>query len=76
MDWDLGGEVTGDALLISELGFGSVDVVALASTIEQYCKRSLPFAEFLTDLNKEGVEDLKVEQLANFIYEYLKDNPA
>ena len=75
VDWDFDGEVTGETQLVNGLGFGSVDVVALASAIERYCRRSLPFAEFLTELNKEGYEDLSIEQLADFIYEYLKANP-
>lgn len=72
-DWDLelDGEVTPASLLVANLGFSSVDFVELATAIEDaYPSVELEFDELIIS---EGrlVEDLSVEQVAEFVFKRL-----
>jgi acyl carrier protein len=66
-DWEYDGEINSDTVLFHDLGFQSIDAVVLGTNIEEYYKQSLPFAGFLTDLGQEGVENLTVGQLVEFV---------
>ena len=44
-DWNRSIQVTDQTRIFRDLGFESVDAVALGSTIEEHYNRSLPFAE-------------------------------
>jgi len=70
-DWDSDVEVSSETRILNDLGFSSIDVATMASILEQYYRRSFPFAEFLLELEKKGAQDLKLDQLADFIYSNL-----
>jgi acyl carrier protein len=72
-DWDTGlsGEISPSTSIIHDLGFESLDVVYLVTAIEQrYGRRDLPFEELLM-VEGRYVEDLSVNQIAQFLHKHL-----
>ena len=47
-DWEFDDEISGETLLYKDLGFESIDAVALGTAVEEHYNQPLPFAEFLT----------------------------
>jgi len=70
-DWDWSGDITDDTGLFRQLGFESIDVVALGSTLEEHFNRTLPFADFLTRAKEREVHDITVGDLLAFLVENL-----
>ena len=70
-DWEYNGEVTKDTRLYYDLGFESIDAVALGTAVEEYYRQAMPYAEFLTELGQEGIESLTVGKLVKFIHQNL-----
>jgi acyl carrier protein len=70
-DWDWSGEITDDTGLFRQLGFESIDVVALGSTLEEHFNETLPFADFLTKAKERDVHDITVGDLLAFLVESL-----
>ena len=70
-DWDWSAEVTDQTGLFRELGFESIDVVALGSMLEEHFGQTLPFAELLTKAKEEQVRDISVGDLLAFLVENL-----
>lgn len=66
-DWDYDGQITEDTGIFADLGFESIDAVALGSAIEDYYNRSLPFAEFLTKAGERQATDIYVRDLVDFL---------
>lgn len=66
-DWNRSIQVTDQTGIFRDLGFESIDAVALGSTIEEHYNRSLPFAEFLTEVKEQNLEDLTVGRLVAFL---------
>lgn len=65
-------EVTEQTGLFRDLGFESIDAVALGSMLEEHYNRSLPFAQFLTKAKEENVDDITVGRLVTFLMSSLK----
>jgi acyl carrier protein len=70
-DWEYSGDITPETYLFSELGFESIDAVVLASHIQEHYKRQFPFPEFLAELGRREVKDLKIGELVDFIGSHL-----
>lgn len=70
-DWNRSIQVTDQTGIFRDLGFESIDAVALGSTIEEHYNRSLPFAEFLTKVKEQNLSDLTVGLLVTFLAENL-----
>ena len=70
-DWDYEDEIVHDTRLFADLGFESIDAVALAAAIEELYQRQLPFAEYLAGLAQEEVPDITVEDIVTFTYQHL-----
>lgn len=66
-DWDYDGQITEDTGIFADLGFESIDAVALGSAIEDHYNRSLPFAEFLTKAGERQATDIYVRDLVDFL---------
>jgi acyl carrier protein len=66
-DWQFSQSISEDTGLFRDLGFESIDAVALGSLLEEYYNRSLPFAEFLTTAKEENVPDITVGRLVSFL---------
>lgn len=72
-DWDLTSteEINRDTQLIAELAFESIDIVQLVVAIEEkFQKRGLPFEKVLMN-DGRYVDDLKVGELSDFLYNNL-----
>ena len=66
-DWDYSVEITEETGLFRDLGFESIDAVALGSALEEHFNRTLPFAEFLTKARDEYLADITVGYLLGFL---------
>lgn len=67
-EWEFSGNITPETSLFSELEFESIDAVVLGSMIEDHFKQPFPFAEYLAGLGEQGVGDIKVKDLIDFVY--------
>ena|SRR2546425_7456030 len=74
--WDWSSEVTENTGIFSELGFESIDAVALGAALEEHFGTSLPFAEFLTRAKEQNVTDITVGQLVAFLMSSLNGAAA
>lgn len=70
-DWEHSEEITPKTGLYRDLGLESIDGAVLGGAIEEHYQRSLPFAQFLSEMNQRGVQDLLVVDLVNFLYQQL-----
>ena len=77
-DWEYSENITGDTALFADLGFESIDVVALGTAIEEYYGQSLPFAETMAEFAErvehgelEQPRDIYVRDLVNFVRKHL-----
>jgi len=68
--------VTENTGIFSELGFESIDAVALGAALEEHFGTSLPFAEFLTRAKEQNVTDITVGQLVTFLMSSLNGAAA
>ncbi len=70
-DWDYEDDITHETTLFADLGFESIDAVALAAAIEEHYQRRLPFAEYLANLAQQEVPDITVEDIVTFTFDHL-----
>ena len=70
-DWEYSGEVTEDTGIFGDLGFESIDAVALGAAIEEHFGQQLPFAEFLTRARDQNLEDIRIGSLLEFVMTHL-----
>ena len=75
-DWDCPAEITEGTGLFGDLGFESIDAVALGSAIEDHFNRSLPFADFLTRAREEKWTDISIGELTDFVVANLNARAA
>ena len=66
-DWEYSAELTEQTGLFKDLGFESIDAVALGSAIEEHFGQNLPFAEFLTRAGEQGLDDIRIGHLLDFL---------
>jgi acyl carrier protein len=73
-DWDdlgLNAPIGPDTAIVAELGFESLDVVYLVTSIEErYGRRDMPFEQLLM-VDGSYVTDLTVKQIAQFLQEQI-----
>lgn len=65
--WDWPGNVTDETGIFTELGFESIDAVALGAALEEHFGTSLPFAEFLTRAKDQNAADITIGELVTFL---------
>lgn len=70
-DWECSSDVTEATGLFRDLGFESIDAVALGSSLEEHFDQSLPFAEFLTKARELQLTDITIGQLIDFLMQNL-----
>jgi acyl carrier protein len=66
-DWHWSGDIDDRTGIFRELGFESIDLVALGSMLEEHFNRTLPFAEFLTKAREDRVEDITIGAMLSFL---------
>jgi acyl carrier protein len=70
-DWEYSGEITEETGLFGDLGFESVDAVALGAAVEEHFGVNLPFAEFLTKARGHNMKDITIGYFLDFLMENL-----
>lgn len=73
-DWEYSEELTEETGIFRDLGFESIDAVALGAAIEEHFGQQLPFAEFLTHARDQNLEDIKIGYLLDFLMSHLSAN--
>ena len=68
--------LTEDSRLFADLGFESIDVVALGSALEQHFNQSFRYAEFISRARREQWADITIGQLLSFLASSLHGNAA
>jgi acyl carrier protein len=66
-DWEYSAELTDKTGLFGDLGFESIDAVALGGAIEDHFGQQLPFAEFLTGAKDRKLNDISIGLLVEFL---------
>lgn len=75
-DWERPEDIREDSLILEELGLESIDAVALGTEIEEKYQRTLPFAQFLVELQAQERRDFTVGQLVDFVTRALSADDA
>jgi acyl carrier protein len=70
-DWEYPGEIKLETTLLEDMGFESIDAVALGSAIEEHYGQSIPFAQYLSELGERGASDITLGELAEFVHSHL-----
>ncbi len=70
-DWEYEDEITGDTLLVADLGLESIDVVVLGTTIQNEYDCTLPLAEFMADIGQREQRDIRIGELVDFVHQHL-----
>jgi acyl carrier protein len=68
-DWEYGAPITTETYLFGDLGFESLDLVVLGTSLQERYGR-LPFAELLADLGQRPLQDLSIGELVEFIAQH------
>lgn len=75
-DWEYSGAITPETLLFEDLGFESLDIVVLGTSIQEKYGTLMPFAEFLVDLGQREVRDISVGELVSFVQQQIEAEAA
>jgi acyl carrier protein len=75
-DWEYSGEITAETRLFADLGLESIDMVALGGAIEEHYRRTFPFAQWLSQLRDQQVDDIRVNEVVEFLHDNLNGSPA
>lgn len=67
--------ITNTTGIFSDLGFESIDVIGLASSVEAHFGQTLPFPEFMAAAKQQNLSDITVGHLMNFLMENLERSP-
>jgi acyl carrier protein len=70
------GEIGPESRLFADLGLVSIDAIILAETLEQLYTRQFPFSQFLADIGREGVDDIRLGQLVTFLCDQMTAYPG
>ena len=73
-DWEYFGEINLKTSLFNDLGFESIDAVALGTAIEEHYQRTLPFAEFLAKIGQQEEINIFVEDIVTFVHKTLNSH--
>jgi acyl carrier protein len=65
------GDIGLETWLFADLGFVSIDAVILAETLERLYDRQFPFSQFIADLSRERVRDIRLGRLVGFLYDQM-----
>lgn len=67
-DWEgSAAEIADNTGLFGDLGFESIDAIALGNELEDHFNRALPFVTFLTQAREEHWTDITVGRLTEFL---------
>ena len=72
-DWEYVGEITPETYFFADMGFESLDIVVLATSIQEQYGQVLPFPEFFAEIGQREIRDVSVGEWVDFVYEHLND---
>jgi acyl carrier protein len=75
-DWEYSGTITPETRLFADLGLESIDMVALGGAIEEYYRRTFPFAQWLNQMRDQQRDDIRVNDVVQFLYDNLNSPPV
>ena len=75
-DWEYSSEITPETRLFADLGLESIDRVALGAAIEEHYGRTFPFAQWLSQLREQQVDDIRVNEVIQFLHDHTNNSPA
>jgi acyl carrier protein len=70
-DWEYTEEITPETNLIGDLGLESIDIVVLATSIQNHYQKPLPFAQFFAEIGQRKIRDVCIDEFADFIHQNL-----
>lgn len=70
-DWEYDGEITDGTRMLADLGFESLDVVVLATVVQDYYHQVLPFPEFFAKIGQRDVRDVTVGEWVDFVGDHV-----
>lgn len=72
-DWEYGGEITPQTYLFADMGLESLDVVVLATAIQEHYGRVMPFPEFFAEIGQREIRDISVGEWVDFVHRHLNE---
>jgi len=72
-DWEYYGEITPQTRLFADMGLESLDIVVLATSIQEHYGRVMPFPEFFAELGQREIRDISVGEWVDFVYKHLNE---
>jgi len=73
-DWEYSGEIKAETRLFADLGLESIDMVALGASIEEHYRRTFPFAQWLSQLRDQQVDDIRVNDVIQFLHDNMNSS--
>jgi acyl carrier protein len=70
-DWEYSGDISLQTSLFNDLGFESIDAVALGTAVEEHYQQTLPYAEFLAEIGQREEQDIFVGDIVKFVHKNL-----
>src|SRR5262245_55291645 len=65
-DWEYSGDITEETYLLGDLGFESLDLVVLGTSLQERYGR-LPFSELMAEIGQRELQDVSVGEMVQFI---------
>ena len=75
-DWEYFGEITPRTYLFADMGLESLDIVVLATSIQERYGQVMPFPEFFAEIGQRDIRDISVGEWADFVHQHLNETPG
>ena len=72
-DWEYYGEITPQMYLFTDMGLESLDIVVLATSIQEHYGRVMPFPEFFAEIGQREIRDISVGEWVDFVHQHLNE---
>jgi acyl carrier protein len=72
-DWEYSGEITPQTYFFAEMGFESLDIVVLATSIQEHYGQVMPFPEFFAEIGQRENRDISVGEWVDFVHKHLNE---
>ena len=70
-DWEYEGEITPQTAFFADMGLESLDIVVLATSVQEQYGQPLPFSEFFVEIGRREHNDVTVAEWVDFIHAHL-----
>jgi acyl carrier protein len=70
-DWEYEGTITEETKLLGDMGLESLDIVVLATSLQQRYNQDLPFSEFFAEIGQRPTPDVSVREWTDFMVQHL-----